>query len=107
VSHLVISQTWLFDTDEAFEAYLALVDEYDDFLRRQPGFISRRLVRSIEEPNHVIHLREFDTVGDYEAMTRIPEYQTQIAALSEFVDPAAYPPGAVPREYGEITFDSP
>lgn len=106
MTHLVISQTWLHDGDEHLEAYLALVAEFDGFLRSQPGFVSRRLVRSMEDPRHVVHLREFVTVADYEAMTAIPEYRDQITALSEHVDPAAYPPGAVAREYGEIVFES-
>ena len=106
MTHMVISQTWLKDGEHHLQAYLDLVTRYDDFLRAQPGFVARQLVRSLEDPRHVIHLRTFATVDDYEAMTQIPEYQEQIAALSEHVDPAAYPPGAVPREYGEVLFSS-
>jgi quinol monooxygenase YgiN len=104
---MVVSQTWLKDGEDHVAAYVALVEEYDDFLRAQPGFVSRQLVRSIEHPRHVVHLRVFETIADYEAMTTIPEYQAQIAALSEHVDPEAYPDGAVTREYGELVFETP
>lgn len=106
MTHLVISQTWLREGEEHVAAYLALVQEFDPFLRAQPGFVSRRLVRSLEHPNHIIHLREFDDVASYETMTQIPEYREQIAALSAHVDGEAYPDGAVPREYGEVIFES-
>ncbi len=106
MTHLVISQTWLHEGPEHLDGYLALVERFDDFLRAQPGFVSRRLVRSLDQPNHLIHLREFDSVDSYEMMTTIPEYHDQIAELSLHVDPHAYPQGAVPREFGEIIFDS-
>ncbi|MGI9606703.1 MAG: antibiotic biosynthesis monooxygenase family protein [Acidimicrobiales bacterium] len=106
MTHLVISQTWLRDGEHHVAEYLALVQRFDAFLRSQPGFVSRRLVRSLEHPNHIIHLREFDDVASYEAMTSIAEYRAQIEALSEHVDGSAYPEGAVPREYGEILFES-
>jgi len=106
MTHLVISQTWLREGQQHVDAYVALVEQYDEFLRAQPGFVSRRLVRSLEHPNHVIHLREFDDVASYEMMTQIPEYRAQIEALSAHVDAAAYPDGAVPREFGEIIFES-
>jgi len=106
MTHLVISQTWLREGEEHVAAYLTLVEEHDSFLRAQPGFVSRRLVRSLEHPNHIIHLREFDDVASYQAMTAIPEYRAQIEALSAHVDGDAYPEGAVPREYGEIIFES-
>jgi len=103
---MVISQTWLNAGEAAFDAYRALVNDYDDFLHRQPGFVSRKLVRSIDDPKHIVHLREFDSVESYEAMTQIPEYRDQIEALSQFVDPAAYPPGAVGREYCQVIVDT-
>jgi hypothetical protein len=106
VSHIVISQTWLHDGEENLTAYLGLVESFDGFLQSQPGFVSRRLVRSLEQPNHLIHLREFDNVASYEAMTQIPEYRDQIVALSERVNPSAYPEGAITREFGEIIFAS-
>jgi len=106
MTHLVISQTWLKEGEEHVAAYLALVAEYEAFLRAQPGFVSRRLVRSLEHPNHLFHLREFDDVASYEVMTQIPEYRSQIEALSAHVDGEAYPEGAVPREFGEVIFDS-
>ncbi len=104
MTHMVISQTWLLPGDAHLSGYLALVESFDDFLRDQPGFVRRQLVRSIEQPNHLIHLREFETVADYEAMTQIPAYREQIAALSAHVDPSAYPDGAVAREYGAVLF---
>ncbi len=106
MSHMVISQTWLHHGEQHLAAYLALVESFDGFLRRQPGFVSRRLVRSLQQPNHLIHLREFDNVASYEAMTQIPEYRDQITALSVHVDPAAYPEGAITREFGEIIYST-
>jgi len=106
MTHLVISQTWLREGEEFVEAYMALVDEYDAFLQEQPGFVSRRLVRSLEDPTHLIHLREFDDVASYQAMTAIPEYRAQIALLSELVDATRYPDGVLAREYAEVIFDS-
>ena len=106
MNHIVISQTWLHEGEDHLAAYLELVESFDGFLRIQPGFVGRRLVPSLEQPNHLVHLREFDDVASYETMTQIPEYRGQIAALSEHVDPSAYPDGAVAREFGEIIFAS-
>ncbi|MGI9621326.1 MAG: antibiotic biosynthesis monooxygenase family protein [Acidimicrobiales bacterium] len=106
MSYMVVSQTWLTEGDNHLEAYLALVARYEEFLVAQPGFVSRQLVRSTESPRHLIHLRTFETIEHYEAMSQIPEYQAQIEALSEHVDASAYPPGAVAREYGEVVFES-
>ena len=104
---MVISQTWLRAGNEHVEAYLRLVGELDAFLRAQPGFIRRQLIQSIEDPRHIIHLRTFATVTDYETMTTDEDYRSQIAQLSEHVDAQAYPEGAVGREYGEILFETP
>ena len=103
--HVVISQTWLLDGDEHLDAYRTLAADFDAFLRAQPGFRHRLLVHSLDDPAHIIHVRVFDTIDDYEAMTTLPRYQAHIAALSEHVDVSRHE-GRYPREYGEVLVET-
>lgn len=98
---MVISQAWVHPGAEHAQAYATLARDFDDFLRSQPGFVSRRLVRSTDDPTHFVHLREWRSIDDYEAMTRLPAYQQHIAELSEHVDVSRYD-ATYPREFGEV-----
>jgi quinol monooxygenase YgiN len=101
MTHMVISQAWVHAGEDHARAYVALARAFDDFLRAQPGFVSRRLVRSTEDPTHFVHLREWDCIEDYQAMTELPDYQQHIQDLSEHVDVGRYTAG-YPREFGEV-----
>jgi heme-degrading monooxygenase HmoA len=98
---MVISQAWVHQDPTHADAYVRIASAFDDFLRGQPGFVSRRLVKSIDDPSHFVHLREWRAIEDYEAMTMLPAYQQHIAELSEHVDVARYTDG-YPREFGEV-----
>ena len=98
---MVISQAWVHPDGAHGEHYVRLAADFDEFLQDQPGFVARRLVRSLEDPTHFIHLREWRAIADYEAMTTLPAYQDHIAALSEHVDTSRYQSG-YPREYAEV-----
>ena len=97
---IVISHAWTWDEAHA-DRYVELSDSFNAFLAAQPGFIARTLVRDVDDPTHLVNLRVFTSVADYETMTGIPEYQDHIAALSEHVDPAKYEGGYV-RQYADI-----
>ena len=104
---VVVSQTWLRAGEEHAATYLRLAADFDGYLTARPGFVRRFLVRSLDDDRHIIHWREFISVEAYEEMTADPEYQDHIAALSRHVDPAAYPAGAVAKEYGRIMHATP
>ena len=101
---MVISHAYTKDEDAA-DAYIALSASFDDFLAEQPGFVSRTLVQLTDDPTHLINLRVFRTVADYETMTTIPHYQEHIAALSELVDVDRYADG-YPRSYADVVLTS-
>ena len=73
-------------------------------MRQHPGFRMRKLIRSLEDPKHFTNLRWFDSVDAYHTMTQHPDYQTQIARLSEYVDLAQYQ-GRPSREFMHIVLD--
>ncbi len=103
---MVISQTWVKDDDHA-AAYVAKAAAFDDWLRARPGFVSRVLVRGVDDQCHLVHLRTFVSVGDYEALIDEPEYRRHIEDLSQHVDPTKYPEGMVTKEYGDVVWETP
>ena len=103
---IVVSQAWLLPGDAHARAYVAASSSFENFYRAQPGFISRMLTRGVDDPTHIIHLRVFESIADYEAMTQIPEYQAHIESLSRHVDVARYKDG-YPREYADVMWSSP
>jgi len=103
---MVMSQTWVKDDDHA-AAYIAEAAAFDDWLRARPGFVSRVLVRGVDDPCHLVHLRTFASVSDYEALIDEPEYRRHIEDLSRHVDPSRYPDGMVTKEYGDIVWETP
>ncbi|MCL6649103.1 MAG: antibiotic biosynthesis monooxygenase [Chloroflexi bacterium] len=100
---VVVSQAWALDAGAHAEAYLQLQREFLAFMRQQPGFRGRRLLRSLEDPTHFTHLRFFDSIADYEALTRLPGYQERIAAMGAHLKPYQ----RYPREYMEVVLDDP
>ena len=104
---VVVSQTWLRDGEEHAAAYIRLTAEFDRFLAARPGFVRRDLVRSLEDPRHLIHYRVFTSIAAYEQMMTDPTYRAHIATLGRHVNSDAYPAGAVPREYGRIVHATP
>lgn len=103
---MVMSQTWVRDEDHA-ASYIAKAAAFDGRLRARPGFLSRVLVQGVEDPCHLVHLRTFRSVADYEALITDPDYRRHIEDLSHHVDPAKYPEGAVPKEYGDVVWETP
>ncbi len=103
---MVMSQTWVKDDDHA-AAYVAKAAAFDEWLRARSGFVSRVLVRGVDDPCHLVHLRTFASVSDYEALIDEPEYRRHIEDLSQHVDPTRYPPGGVTKEYGDVVWETP
>lgn len=97
---IVISHAYTWDEQHA-DAYIALSDGFNAYLEACDGFISRTLVRNADDPTHLINLRVWTSVSDYEAIIHRPEYRAHIDALSEHVDPARYEGGYV-RLYGDV-----
>jgi heme-degrading monooxygenase HmoA len=101
VTQVVISQAWLLPGEEHAAAYEATARSLDDYLRAQPGFVQRLLVRGVEDPTHLVHVREWVSVDDYLRMTADPTYQAHIEQLSQHVDVSRYGDG-YPREFADV-----
>ena len=97
----VISQTWLIGESHV-DDYLAISAALDDWLRAQPGAVGRTLIRSDDDPTHIIHVRTYESLEAYTDLMAAPEYQRHIDDLSAHVDPSRYPPGAAGRTYGDV-----
>jgi heme-degrading monooxygenase HmoA len=102
---IVISHAWTWDTAHA-EEYIAKSAAFNDWLARRRGFVSRTLVRDADDPTHLINLRVWESVADYEAIIGLAEYGAHIDDLSRHVDPARYEGGYV-RLYGDIVSTQP
>jgi heme-degrading monooxygenase HmoA len=101
MTQVVISQAWLKPGEEHAQAYIAKATAFDDDLRGRPGFVQRLLTRGVEDPTHIVHIREWASVDDYLRMTQDPDYQAHIESLSEHVDVARYGDG-YPREFVDV-----
>ena len=102
---IVVSQAWTLDADGHADEYVTLSSAFEDFYRSQPGFVSRVLIRGLEDRTHFVHLRFFESIDHYTSMTEIPEYQAHIRALSEHVDVSRYADG-YPREFADVVWTS-
>jgi hypothetical protein len=103
---MVVSQAWTLDDGRHADAYIAKSRAMDAFLRGQPGFVSRMLVRGVDDRTHFTNLRVFTSIDDYLAMSRKPAYADLIASLSEHVDVARYVDG-YPREFTDVVIGPP
>lgn len=101
---VVVSQAWTKDQRESAAAYIEQSRIFLDFMKRHAGFRGRKLVQSIEDPTHFTNLRWFDSVAAYETMTRHPEYEKQITALSQHLDLSKYA-GKSAREFMQVVLD--
>lgn len=54
-----------------------------DFMRRQPGFVSFRLVRSINEDNVYLNIAQWESAADHQRVVRSPEFRTHITELAQ------------------------
>ena len=101
---IVVSQAWAKDAAASADAYIEQSRVFLDFMKRQAGFRSRKLVRSLDDATHFTNLRWFDSVDAYHAMTRHPDYACQIDALSKYLDLSKYD-GKNTREFMQIVLD--
>jgi len=101
---IVVSQAWAKDAAASADAYIEQSRVFLDFMKQQPGFHSRKLVRSLDDATHFTNLRWFDSVDAYHAMTRHPDYARQIDALSKYLDLSKYD-GKNTREFMQIVLD--
>lgn len=98
---MVVSHAWLLPGEDHFGAYAAIWAGYDEVLAAQSGFRGRWLLRGDQDRTHITHLRWWDGVEDYLALTERSDYQPHIATLSEHVDVSRYTDG-YPRELAEV-----
>jgi heme-degrading monooxygenase HmoA len=101
---IVVSQAWAKDAAASADGYIEQSRVFLDFMKRQPGFRSRKLTRSLDDATHFTNLRWFDSVDAYHAMTRHPDYARQIDALSKYLDLSKYD-GKNTREFMQIVLD--
>jgi heme-degrading monooxygenase HmoA len=58
-----------------------LFRDTSDFFRRQPGFLSFRLVRSIQHRNSYVNIAEWESADHLRQATSLPEFIEHSAAL--------------------------
>lgn len=98
---VVVSQAWTLDAFDHARAYIAKSEAFAEFLSAQPGFVTRMLLRGVDDATHFTNVRVFESVAHYEAITEIPAYRDHIADLSRHVDVERYA-GGYPREYMDL-----
>ena len=86
----------------AADQYIAMSEAFNPWLEAQQGFVSRTLVRSHDDSTHLVNIRVWRSIADYEAIIEHEEYRNHIAALSTLVDPDRYRDGYA-RMYADIT----
>jgi quinol monooxygenase YgiN len=100
---MVVSQAWTLDAHEHADAYLRLSREFLEFMRAQPGFLGRRLLRGTEDPTHFTNLRRFDRLESYLALTQRPGYDHHIQRMGAHLDLTRYT--TYPREFMTLAID--
>ena len=96
----VMSQSWVLDLGAHRQGFIDAYATFGDFHRAQPGFQGRRLMAGISDAHHMINVRYFDRVEDYEEMIKRPGYADHIDAMSAHIDITRVPP----KEYVELIF---
>jgi long-chain acyl-CoA synthetase len=61
-----------------------------DFMRSQPGFISFRLVRSLQDPNVYINIADWADAESHQRVLHSDAFQTHIADLASVAKPEPY-----------------
>ena len=98
---VVVSQAWTLDANEHADAYIALSSEFLAFMRQHAGFISRRLIRGVEDRTHFTNLRTFASLQAYEELTQMPGYAEHIMKMGAHLKPYS----TYPREFMEIVLE--
>lgn len=95
---VVVSQAWSLDAEGHADAYIAGCREFESFLARHPGYVGRRLLRSMADPTHFTNMRFFRELADYHDLIGWDGYRERIMALGDHLRPA----DTYPREYMEV-----
>jgi hypothetical protein len=95
---VVVSQAWTLDAHLHADAYISGSKDFESFLERHPGYVGRRLLRSLADPTHFTNMRFFLTLEDYHDLITWDGYRERIMALGEHLQPA----DTYPREYMEV-----
>ena len=82
----IVSQAWTLDAGAAADAYVRGSEEFLPFLRRQPGFRGRLLLRGTDDPTHFTNVRFFDRAEDYDELIHRDGYADRINALGVHLD---------------------
>jgi long-chain acyl-CoA synthetase len=69
------------------EEFEKIWEASSDFMRRQPGFVSFRLVRSLREPNIYINIAEWENAESHQRVMRGEGFQQHIAELGKVSRP--------------------
>jgi long-chain acyl-CoA synthetase len=72
-----------------------------EFMRKQPGFLRHRLVRSLSDPQVYVNLAEWESVERHQEVVGSPEFAEHIKGLASLakVEPDLYSP-IFEREHG-------
>jgi len=85
-----------FQLKGAAEEFERVFVETSEFIRRQPGFISYRLVRSVKDPDHYLNFALWDSEAELRAATGLPDFQDHVRLLRDLAatDPRIFEPVA-------------
>jgi hypothetical protein len=97
----VVSNAWLLDGPEHAAAYVEICTQFDELHRANGGYRGRKLMLGIDDRSHLLNVRFFDAVTDYERLTQHPDYSSWINRLSAHV--LARSPN---KEYLEVLLDT-
>jgi long-chain acyl-CoA synthetase len=67
--------------------FVRIWQQSSEFMRQQPGFISFRLVRSLNNPDVYINIAEWADVESHQRVIGSPNFQQHIAELSAVATP--------------------
>ena len=95
---VVVSQVWSLNAEEHADAYIAGCRELESFVGLHPGYVGRRLLRSMADPTHFTNMRFFRELADYHDLIGLDDYRERIMALGDHLRPAE----TYPREYMEV-----
>jgi hypothetical protein len=97
----VVSHAWLLAGDDHLRAYIDISERFDVVHRANGGYRGRRLMQGVHDRSHLINMRWFDAVEDYERLITVAGYADWIGQLSAHIEPRN-----PQKEYVEVVLDT-
>jgi len=81
----VVSNAWLIDGHA--DDYARITAEFEVVHATIAGYRGRRLLHGTDDPRHIVNIRFFDRIEDYDELVAHPDYAVWIGRLSEHIEP--------------------